>query len=176
MSSIRAHVEFLSFLQTTARPQPFVLFGILAPAITRRAAATAGLGQRRGPVDVFAEKKHGGMQNMLLVGVGIVFRNLRLFLEELIDRLRNVEGLSLPLDRDVMMDHSRDRLRRRGGTFRLIHCRRAGFLRLISRDMHLPGRVQFHRTKCTEKQGYGLKPLTILKLLTVGQILPNSKL
>ena len=119
----------LRFLQTTARPKPVVLFGILSPAGSRRAAATTGLGQRRCPIDILAEKEHGGMQDVLPIGAGVVFRNLRFLLEDLIDRLWNVEGIPLPLDRDVLVDHSRDRLRRRGGTFRHIRCRRTGFFR-----------------------------------------------
>ena len=43
------------------------------------------------------------MQDVLPVGVGIVFRNLRLFPEDLINRSRNVEGIPLPLDRDILM-------------------------------------------------------------------------
>ena len=83
------------------------------------------------------------MQDMLSAGGGVVFRNFRFLLENLIDRLRNVEGIPLPLDRDVLMDHSRDRLRRRGRTFRHIHCHRTGFFRLFSRDILLLDRMQF---------------------------------
>ena len=50
------------------------------------------------------------MKDMLSAGAGIVFRYLCLFLEKLIDRLRNNEGIGLPFHSYVPMDNIWDTL------------------------------------------------------------------
>ena len=61
-------MEFFRFLQTTAHPHPVVLFGIIPPASSRRAAAATGLGQGCSAIDISQKEEYGSMLDLFQGG------------------------------------------------------------------------------------------------------------